>query len=431
MKLPFTTFFSDRGGLARILRGVPWGVWYVLTGIAAALIVISHRPDAVMNAQFWAEDGRVWYAQAYNLDPLAAFLLPEAGYYQTVSRAVAALSLLVPLAWAPLVLNLFAIAVQAFNAFFIISGRMSQAIPSRLFRFGAAFIYLALPNSYETSANLTNTQWHLALTVLLIIFATPAEEIAWKIFDNVVVALSALSGPLCLLLLPIAGIKYFYRREKRLLVLGSILLIGCAVQFSALFTNERPSSELLGATFFGGIRIVAGQVFVGTLVGAKNYGLLRHSHWWTDVLATIIAAGGVAVFVLAFLWGKQELRLLIIFAVLVCSTALVNPAVTKLEPQWIAMEVPLTASRYWLFPGLAFLASLLFLATNLRVGRFRYVFILPALMMVWGFVADWKQPRFKDLDFAAHAREFDAARPGETVTIPINPEGWEMQLKKR
>jgi len=431
VKQHFTTFFSDRGGVARILRTVPWGVWYVVIAITAGLIVVSHRPDAVMNAQFWAEDGRIWYAQAYNLDPLAAFLLPEAGYYQTVSRAVAALSLLVPLAWAPLVLNLFAIAVQAFNAFFITSERMSHAVPSRLFRFGAAFIYLALPNSYETSANLTNTQWHLALTVLLIILAKPAEDIAWKIFDNAAVALSALSGPLCLLLLPIAVIKYFYRREKRLLVLGSILLMGCIVQFSALFINERPSSQVLGASFFGAIRILSGQVFISSLVGAKNYGLLRHSHLWSDVLASIVAAGGVAVFVVAFIWGKQELRLLIIFAVLVCVTALVNPAVTKLEPQWIAMETPLTASRYWMFPGLAFLASLLFLATNLRVGRLRYLFILPALMMIWGFVADWKQPRFKNLDFAAHAREFDAARPGETVTIPINPDGWTMQLKKR
>lgn len=431
MKPHLTTFFSDRGGLARVLRSVPWGVWYVLVGIAGALIVFSHRPDAVMNAQFWAEDGRVWYAQAYNLDPLAAFLLPEAGYFQTVSRAVAAFSLLFPLAWAPLVLNLFAIAVQAFNAFFITSDRMSRAVPSRLFRFGAAFIYLALPNSYETSANLTNTQWHLALTVLLIILAKPAETVAWKVFDHAAVALSALSGPLCLLLVPIAALKYFYRREKRLLILGSILLIGCAVQLGALFTNERPSSEVLGASFFGAIRIVAGQVFISPLVGAKNYGLLRHTHLWTDILASIITAGGLTVFVLAFIWGKQELRLLIIFAVLVCATALVNPAVTKLEPQWFAMETPLTASRYWMFPGLAFLASLFFLATNLRVGRLRYLFMLPALMMIWGFVADWKQPRFKDLGFAAHAREFDAAKPGEIVTIPINPEGWEMHLQKR
>lgn len=431
MKRQISTFFSDRGGPVRVIRSVPWSVWYVLLLLAAAWIVISHRPDAVTNPQFWAEDGRVWYAQAYNLDPLGAFLLPEAGYYQTISRAIAALSLLFPLRWAPMVLNLFAIAVQAFNAFFIASERMSQAVPSRLFRFAAAFIYLALPNSYETTANLTNTQWHLGLTVLLIILAKPAEEVAWKIFDYAATALSALSGPLCLLLVPIAAIKYFYRRKKRLLILAAILFIGSAIQLSALFVFERPSSQPLGASFFGAVHIIAGQCVISPLVGAKNYGLLIRTHWWTDVFASIAAAGGLAVFVLAFILGKQEVRLLIIFAVLVCATALINPAVTKLEPQWIAMQTPLTASRYWLFPGITLLVCLAFLATNRRVGRLRYAFILPALLMIWGFVADWKQPRFKDLNFPEYAREFDAAKPGDIVTIPINPDGWDMSLKKR
>ena len=158
---------------------------------------------------------------------------------------------------------------------------------------------------------------------------------------------------------------------------------------------------------------------------------MHRTQWWTDATASAIFAGGLAVLVLAFIWGKQELRLLMIFAVLVCATALVNPAVTKLEPQWIAMETPLTGSRYWLFPGLTLLVCLVFLATHLRVGKLRYLFILPALLMIWGFVADWKQPRFKDLDFPAHAREFNNAKHDEIVTIPINPEGWEMHLQKR
>lgn len=373
----------------------------------------------------------MWYEQAYNLDPLAVFFVPEAGYYQTVSRAVTAFSLLFPLVWAPLVLNLFAIAVQAFNAFFIASDRMSDAMPSRAFRFGAAFIYLALPNSYETTANLTNTQWHLGLLVLLIILAKPAEKFGWKLFDHSAVALSAVSGPLCMLLVPIAVIKYFYRREKRLLVLGSILLAGSAIQLSALFANERPSSQILGANILEAVRVIAAQCFLSPLLGAKSYDILLRTQWWTTGLAAVVAAGGFTVLVLAFIWGKQELRLLIIFAVFVCATALVNPAVTKLEPQWIAMETPFAASRYWMFPGLAFLTSLLFLATNQKVGRIRYLFILPAFMMILGFAADWKQPRFKDLNFAGYAQEFETAKPGETVVIPINPEGWEMRLQKR
>ena len=35
-------------------------------GTAVALIIVR-RPDAILNVQFWAEDGVLWYASAYNL----------------------------------------------------------------------------------------------------------------------------------------------------------------------------------------------------------------------------------------------------------------------------------------------------------------------------------------------------------------------------
>lgn len=34
--------------------------------VVGVVIVISRRPDAVTNAQFWAEDGKYWFAAAYN-----------------------------------------------------------------------------------------------------------------------------------------------------------------------------------------------------------------------------------------------------------------------------------------------------------------------------------------------------------------------------
>src|SRR5687767_7654590 len=61
-------------------------------------LLIARRPDAVLAAQFWAEDGRYWYAEAYALGPLWAAVTPHDGYFQTVSRSAAALALLVPLA---------------------------------------------------------------------------------------------------------------------------------------------------------------------------------------------------------------------------------------------------------------------------------------------------------------------------------------------
>jgi hypothetical protein len=97
--------------------------------LAGALILVLRRPDAILNPQFWAEDGKVWFANAYNLGPLRSLLLPQDGYFQTISRITAAISLLVPTKSAPLVFNLVALIIQLLPFGIIVSPRFAGVIP--------------------------------------------------------------------------------------------------------------------------------------------------------------------------------------------------------------------------------------------------------------------------------------------------------------
>jgi len=45
---------------------------------AAVFVTISRRPDAVLNAQFFAEDGTYWYHDAYQFG-FRSLLMPQAG----------------------------------------------------------------------------------------------------------------------------------------------------------------------------------------------------------------------------------------------------------------------------------------------------------------------------------------------------------------
>ncbi len=38
----------------------------ILICIVAIVLIIGRRSDAVLNPQFYAEDGRVWFAEAYH-----------------------------------------------------------------------------------------------------------------------------------------------------------------------------------------------------------------------------------------------------------------------------------------------------------------------------------------------------------------------------
>jgi hypothetical protein len=89
----------------------PWH--HCVIFLLACALLVSRRPDAIPHAQFWAEDGHVWFADAYNFGGWAALFRTQDGYFQFLPRLAAALAVLVPLRMAPLVLNLIAIAIAA------------------------------------------------------------------------------------------------------------------------------------------------------------------------------------------------------------------------------------------------------------------------------------------------------------------------------
>ena len=77
---------------------------HLLVFAAAFGVAVSRRPDALLHAQFSAEGGTVFFAEAYNYG-LASILMPvpHAGYLQIFQRLIALLASLFPLSAAPLV----------------------------------------------------------------------------------------------------------------------------------------------------------------------------------------------------------------------------------------------------------------------------------------------------------------------------------------
>lgn len=397
--------------------------------LCCLVLLFSRRPDAFLNPQFWAEDGRVWYADAYNHGIFYSLLTPEAGYYQTISRVVAIVALLVPLVLAPVIFNLVAIGMKLIVANFLVSERVSDLVPHVAIRIASAFIYIALPHSAETHGNLTNVQWHLALLAFLLIIA-PGKGTAGRVFDVVTIAMSSVSGPFCLLLLPIAAIRLAMRRERWNLVLLAILAAGTVVQLSALLTTDRPSRQPLGATFALGQGIIAGHWFLSAIVGERWHGWLIRNSAWSTAGAVVVNIVGLGLIAYTWINAKLELRLLILFSVMIVVAALISPASSSDVPQWTAMWMSGNGSRYWLIPILCFFAVLLFNASRESPSLVRYGAIVLMIASLVGIAADWRYPRFKDLEFQRQAEAFEIAPLGQEVVIPINPD-WEMRLQKK
>ncbi len=406
-----------------------WRV-HVFVFIAAFGIIFSRRPDALLNAQFWAEDGQIWYADAYNQGIIHSLFSPFNGYFQTTSRLTAAIAQFFPLGWAPLIFNLTAIIIKILPVHLIISSRFTYLIPNIRYRFYLAFFYLALPNSFEVHANITNAHWYLAILAYLVLLATPSMLFIWRFFDISVILLLAFSGPFSLLLIPSATILWLRRRQTCSLIL-SCLYAGALVQsITILLTAHHARVQTpLGATPALFTKIL-GQVFLGALIGQQGLQWVSVHFWGYNLLLVFVAIAGIAAFFYSFLKAPLELRLFASFATLVFCISLTSPMASESVPQWLSLSVPGSGCRYWFIPMLGFVTLIFWLLGKKQPPLIRIAAVVTVAIMIFGIVLDWHYPAFANLEFQTYANKFITAPHGAKVKIPINPPGWFMELTK-
>jgi len=412
-------------------------VFHVALFLVCFLLLYSRRPDAIENAQFYAEDGAVWYRDAYQLG-WRCLLIPETGYLQTVSRLIALLALLLPFTVAPLAMNLGALAIHILPVNLFLSRRF-DGVP--LFaRLLGSLLYLGIPNSVEIHGNTTNIQWHLGLICLLMILGRPPEGKFWIAVDVCALALLAFDSPLGFLLVPIAAV--LWRKERGTVRATHLvaLLPGTMVQALVLFFSQAHGREssVVGASAARLMGILGGQIFLSGVAGVRTLASLflsgdRHELFYVQIAATIV---GLGIVLASLSEAPYPVRLFLLFAAGVMVLALSRPiAGPDLNfPQWEYLQLPGRSSRYYFFPILAFYAALFSLVLTGKKGAgrvFRYVALAFLLAVPSGVWRDWNYPQYPDLHFAEYAREFERAKPGSSFTIPIVPAGWQMQIVKR
>ncbi len=405
-------------------EGFGWKLQLIVF-LFAALLVVARRPDVITHPQFFAEDGTIFYADAYKLGWLHSLFLPHAGYLDVFIRIVAALAVQIPFRYAPLFLNLVGIVAQVLPVNFLASSRCAAlgALPTRLL---LGLAYLAMPNSRELDVVITNSVWHLALLALLVVVASPPSSRSGQFGDLSILALSCLSGPYCVLLAPVALAMWWFRKSRWRLILAGVTV---AIALLQLWTLQNAPPDIrfkapLGASLQLLIDMVAGHVYLAAISGQKDY-LAMYGFTFLCVIAT--AGTGLLVYVL--LKARLEFKLCLVYCLLIFAASLESPLVSRTVPQW-----PILASaygiRYWFFPMLALVWSLIWCSVSANMPV-KVLSIVVLVFMLRGVTRDWKYPPFPDSNFSKAASEFEAAAPGALVEIPLYPDGWTLRLTKQ
>jgi hypothetical protein len=393
-------------------------------------VLISRRPDAIFHAQFLQEDGHTWFADVYNYGWWAGVCRTYEGYHHVFMRLGAALALLVPLALAPLVLNCIAIALQALPVNLLLSFR-SSVWGSLRFRAFLVAIYLALPNTREMLNNISQSQWHLTLCAFILLVASPPKSVWGRLFDISILLLCGLTGPQCIFLFPLALYLAGKNRSRWLLCEAGLLAAACLVQGWGLLNGgfaSRPH-HALGATPAMLIRLVGGHVFLGTLLGGNT--LAKNASPQLFVLLLCVTVGGVTFVAFSAARSTLPMKLFLLLTSALLAVSLISP--TAYPPPGVSMWELLAGAggiRYWYFPSLIF-AWLLVWGFQSRVVAMKTVSAALLCAMCFGVIRDWRIAPFADLHWAQEAKQFEAAPPGTVMTVPENPDGWNLRLVKR
>jgi len=383
-----------------------------IAALAAAGICFARQPESLTQPQFWAEDGEIWYQQAYNSGWIASVFAPYNGFLHLVPRIAAGIAMWFPLAYAPLVMNLVGLTIQILPVAILLSSRMRNW-GSIYLRSSLALIYLIMPNCAEISITATNAIWHLALAAVLLLLGEPPEKRGWRYLDRAAFALSGLSGPFGIFLLPIAAFLALREpRDRRRRESLMILAAATALQLSIFAAAHARAHGELGVGVGSFCRILGGQVYFETLFGQDPWGVLVNAK-----LLAVVAAGGT-LFIAAAI-RSLEGRLFALFAGMVLMASLASPITPPDTIAWKALSTAVGV-RYWFFPSLALCWAIVFAIFSAR-APLRGAGVLLLVAMTIGVIRDWRHPVYTRPDLASFARELSSLPPGQPLAIRINP----------
>jgi len=413
---------------------LPWRRALLL--LLLSILLTSRNPQLVLHPTLWAEDGKLWFRDAYNFGA-RQFLAPHTGYLQTYPRLIAWLGRLIKVDWLPAWFMAAGLIMQMAPVALLLQ-RGSAIIPSPWARAAIILFYLGMPNSAELYLHLTDAQWHFGLVLFLLVILPPPRRPVSRFCQCAVLALGGLSGPFSIVIAPLAWWQWAETaplRRRFSLIQAALLSATALVQTGFVITGDASRFHSnLGAGIVPLARILGGQIF---LAGSFGVSLLSQAQnlplWRAGDLPLALSAFGLAIVIFTFSQGSSAYRKFVVLAALIFAAGLASPVISLDQPQWQAMAVPGVGCRYYFFPLLAwFTAVLLLIGHRNALVRMAGCVLLPCFLI--GVAADWRydpSPAGTATAYRHAAKLFAHAAPGTEIIFPADPASvWNMRLIK-
>lgn len=386
------------------------------TVICVAALYLK-QPHIFHLPQFYSEEGRNFFADAYNHGWISLFYTTN-GYFHLLPRLLGniCLTLGVPYAYIPTVF-VYACLPIYFFLWFKIFTRLQLPPVTKMFLVLATVL---VPLGNEVFMNQTNVQWVMAL-IPIVLYCGSGPQRTWsRVVDYIALVLCVFTGPYVLFLLPvIAGAAIIEKQVKaRAVFLGICLLAAGCCAFSLV---QFGSVDRIGGatrwTVYGYVQLVFRSYYFpvfSTFVDSAP-------RWAVVPLSVVLP-------VLMFFLGRQVIASKNRFALIafvagfpLCAALFISYG------RHPALPSPFhNAIRMFYLPMVLLLWALI-ASTRFDVRRgtgWAVAFLWFAVQI--SFIEEPR--RMPDQRWEVYARRLET---GEAMSIPITPAGWHMKLEER
>lgn len=343
-------------------------------------------PDRLAIPQFWAEDGPILFVQAVS-GGLTSLTEPHAGAFYTFQRIAALIVIQFPWEYAPAGFMTFAWFAFIATVLWCLSDRIRAPLVSRALM-AIAVAYAPVKN--ETYLNLINAHWIISgLGLILLLLSETPKKRGGHIFDYSMCVLLGLTGPFCLIYLPLFALRVYFDADKHSKTLLALTILCSLVQIFQVGSREY---ELMGGELNPPVAQFLSVFtfrFLWTIIGYDTVGF--HTLPLPIALTTAFAILAVFLFALwhAFRVGGYRWAVPFLASALVLGATFVE---YREKP-----EALINAARYLFIPIIAFMWGLA-LAASAR--PFMFMPILAANLLVFLLHPSWREYDMPDLRWA-------------------------------
>ena len=376
----------------------------------AALILTIRKTDALVNPQFWAEDGTLFFLEQYKYG-VSAFFRDYAGYLHLVPRVIALFAdRFFPYSLVPTVYNYSSLFITLLVVLSVFSPRF------KLNNKPLAALAIVLVPHYknEIFLNITNLQWLLAIVLIIVLLkSNPAIEYGnislQYISDLAIIVICGLTGPFIVFLAPFFCYKYFQTKTKYNSIVTVAVVLISAIQ---LYVLSSSTSESTGFNFSLDIYSqVIGHKFWGSFwLGSKlAYDL---NHYFLSCICIVVMT--------LMLWLAFRQKNVFAFFFISISCVFILAAFYRFIGNPEILIVPSNGPRYFYIPYLMLTWSLI--AWQGKYAKWKKGLLI--LILISSLNNKFHSQAFIDYDWKSYSDRIGK----ESLAIPINPEGWIVNL---